>query len=31
MASNRADNQEISMPALHLLQLSLFYINTSVI
>ena len=31
MASNRADDQEISMLALHLLQLSLVYINTLMI
>ncbi len=28
IASNRADDQEISMPSLHLVQLSLVYVNT---
>lgn len=29
MASNRADDQEINMLSLHLVQLSLVYVNTS--
>jgi hypothetical protein len=31
MASNRADDQEISMLSLHLIQLSLVYVNTLMI
>jgi TnpA family transposase len=31
MASNRADDQEISMLSLHLLQLALVYVNTLMI
>jgi TnpA family transposase len=31
MASNRADDQEISMLSLHLLQLVLVYVNTLMI